>query len=107
MYMLMNFSNSGQFALDTCAGAFSTTNTFMMLPKHCDFVKCEIEGECYNQSSLAVVDTFSEQAPNNDYDVTVSEGVVDAVKVFVGAMDCIALEARYMILESFPQLTGV
>lgn len=53
-----------------CGRTSVTAKVFMMLPRHRRLIGCEIETDCYNQSYIYVVETFSRQGVNENSDNT-------------------------------------
>lgn len=99
------FSNPVHVVDYPIAWTFSPGKACMMLPRHGRFICCEIDTACYNQSYTTVVYTFSRNVQNVDLNITRSEEVVEAAKLFVKAMDGLAAKTKMMIWEVPPGLS--
>lgn len=69
----------------------------MMLPRHLQLVGSEIYTDFYSRSYIPVVENFSRQGLNEDPASPGLEEVVEAVKLFVKAMNYIAARTMKMI----------
>lgn len=85
--ILSMVSKAEQEEVDPCAGTSATVKKYMILPPHCEFVGCEIDTDCYNQTSISLLGTISTQVLNENWDITGSNEIREAAKLFVNPMD--------------------
>lgn len=103
--IVRKISKPAHVPVDLCDRAIATEKACIMLLRHHRCIGWEIDKECYNQSYISKVETFSREDLTEDLDCTGLEGVAEVPKGFVKAMDGMAARTREVMWEAPPELS--
>lgn len=84
--IISKFTKPVELVVNSCAGICSTAREFMRLPEHHRYVRCCIDSAVVEAEHPAVNITYLTQFLNNGSDITSSDVVLPAVRMYKKSM---------------------
>ena len=88
MDLVAKFSPAGGRVVDLFAGTYSVARACMKLPKHRQYIGCDVDGNCFAYAEDYLVETFARQLINAKSDInTDSDDIQQAAQKYVSEVE--------------------